>query len=37
MTITMQRAQLVNFTVPYYCDAINLVFPKSRSTTITRS
>jgi polar amino acid transport system substrate-binding protein len=29
MTITMQRAQLVNFTVPYYRDAINIVLPKS--------
>jgi polar amino acid transport system substrate-binding protein len=28
MTITMQRAQLVNFTTPYYRDAINLVLPK---------
>jgi hypothetical protein len=28
MTITMQRAQLVNFTVPYYRDAINIVLPK---------
>ncbi len=28
MTITMQRAQLVNFTAPYYRDAINLVLPK---------
>ena len=29
MTITMQRAQLVNFTIPYYRDAINIVLPKS--------
>jgi len=28
MTITMPRAQLVNFTTPYYRDAINLVLPK---------
>ena len=37
MTITMQRAQLVNFTIPYYRDAINIVLPKARSTTTTRS
>jgi|SRR5919199_586993 polar amino acid transport system substrate-binding protein len=29
MTITMQRAQLVNFTTPYYRDAINIVLPKN--------
>lgn len=28
MTITMQRAQLVNFTTPYYRDAVNIVLPK---------
>jgi len=29
MTITMQRAQLVNFTVPYYRDAVNIVLPRN--------
>ncbi|MBV9357461.1 MAG: transporter substrate-binding domain-containing protein [Chloroflexi bacterium] len=29
MTITAQRAQLVNFTAPYYRDAVNIVLPKN--------
>ncbi len=33
MTITAPRAQLVNFTVPYYRDAVNLVLPKNSKYT----